>query len=83
MRFHNAHIPLGSATAQILSSGFARAAPAFMGKAPVGAALRALNDAGLTMKDVDLVTTKTVNRTGRPSMRQTPRQLKQGEHRDR
>jgi len=47
----------GGATAQILSSGFARAEPAYMGKAPVGAAQRALDDAGLTMKDIDLVTT--------------------------
>src|SRR5690606_15521786 len=47
----------GGPVAQILASGFARAEPAYMAKAPVPAALRALADAGLTIDDVDLVTT--------------------------
>ena len=42
---------------QILATGFARATPAFMPKAPVPAAERALRDAGLTIGDVDVVTT--------------------------
>jgi acetyl-CoA acetyltransferase len=42
---------------QILATGFARAEPAFMPKAPVPAAQRALDDAGLTIGDVDVVTT--------------------------
>ena len=44
-------------TAQVLATGFARAEPAYMPKAPVPAALRALGDAGLTITDVDVVTT--------------------------
>lgn len=44
-------------TAQILATGFARAEPAFMPKAPVPAARTALADAGLTIADVDVVTT--------------------------
>ncbi|CAM5785697.1 thiolase family protein [Cellulomonas persica] len=44
-------------TAQILATGFARAEPAYMPKAPVPAALRALHDAGLDVADVDVVTT--------------------------
>lgn len=44
-------------TAQILATGFARAEPAFMPKAPVPAAQRALADAGLRIDDVDVVTT--------------------------
>lgn len=45
------------ATAQLLSTGFSRAEPAFMPKAPVGAARRALADAGVSAADVDVVTT--------------------------
>ena len=44
-------------TAQVLATGFARAEPAYMPKAPVPAAQRALADAGLTIDDVDVVTT--------------------------
>lgn len=47
----------GPVTVQILGTGFARAEPAFMPKAPVGAAYRALADAGIELRDVDLVTT--------------------------
>src|SRR5690606_35789421 len=43
-------------TAQILATGFARAEPAFMPKAPVPAARNALADAGLDIADVDVVT---------------------------
>lgn len=43
-------------TAQILATGFARAEPAYMPKAPVPAALTALADAGLEIADVDVVT---------------------------
>ncbi|MDE3078301.1 MAG: thiolase family protein, partial [Chloroflexota bacterium] len=42
---------------QLLATGFARVEKARMPKAPVPAALSALRDAGLTMKDVDAVTT--------------------------
>lgn len=45
------------ATAQVLATGFSRAEPAYMPKAPVGAAQRALQDAGLSAADVDVVTT--------------------------
>lgn len=50
---------LGTAgvSAQILATGFARAEPAFMPKAPVPAARRALADAGLGIDEVDVVTT--------------------------
>lgn len=44
-------------TAQVLATGFARAAPAYMPQAPVPAALRALADAGVTVADLDVVTT--------------------------
>lgn len=44
-------------TVQILGTGFARTDPAFMPKAPVGAAQRALDDAGISLNDVALVTT--------------------------
>ena len=44
-------------TAQVLATGFARAEPAFMPMAPVPAAQAALRDAGLTIDDVDVVTT--------------------------
>ena len=44
-------------TAQVLATGFARAEPAYMPKAPVPAAQLALKDAGLTIDDVDVVTT--------------------------
>jgi len=44
-------------TAQVLATGFARAEPAYMPKAPVPAAQRALEDAGLGIDEVDLVTT--------------------------
>lgn len=44
-------------TAQVLATGFARAEPAYMPKAPVPAARRALADAGLGIGDVDVVTT--------------------------
>ncbi|MCM0638894.1 thiolase family protein [Cellulomonas wangsupingiae] len=44
-------------TAQVLATGFARAAPAYMPKAPVPAAMRALADAGVEVADLDVVTT--------------------------
>jgi acetyl-CoA acetyltransferase len=44
-------------TAQILSIATARAGAREMPKAPVPAAERALNDAGITLKDVDVVNT--------------------------
>ncbi len=44
-------------TAQVLATGFARAEPAYMPKAPVPAARRALADAGVEIGDVDVVTT--------------------------
>lgn len=44
-------------TVQVLASGFARAEPAYMPKAPVGAAMRALEDAGIGIDQVDLMTT--------------------------
>ncbi|WES63414.1 thiolase family protein [Microbacter sp. GSS18] len=47
----------GGATAQILGTGFGRAEPAFMPKAPVQAAAHALDDAGLDLDAIDLVTT--------------------------
>src|SRR5690606_32726867 len=37
----------GGVTAQVLATGFARAEPAYMPKAPVPAAMRALADAGV------------------------------------
>ncbi|MFF3575171.1 thiolase family protein [Nocardia jiangxiensis] len=43
--------------ARILSTGFARVAPTHMPEAPVPAALRALDAAGLTMHQVDAITT--------------------------
>ncbi|MCX7523297.1 thiolase family protein [Microbacterium sp. STN6] len=46
----------GGASVQILATGFSRAQPAYMPKAPVGAARRALSDAGMEISDVDLVT---------------------------
>ena len=46
----------GGVTAQILATGFGRAAPAYMPKAPVAAARRALADAGVEIADVDVVT---------------------------
>lgn len=68
-------------TAQILSTGFSRAEPAYMPKAPVGAALRALADADLEIGDVDVVTTHNpfavndlwfADRTGYPLDRMNP-----------
>ncbi|NCT92625.1 thiolase family protein [Cellulomonas sp. APG4] len=68
-------------TAQILSTGFGRAEPAYMPKAPVGAALRALADADLEIGDVDVVTTHNpfavndlwfADRTGYPLERMNP-----------
>jgi acetyl-CoA acetyltransferase family protein len=68
-------------TVQVLATGFARAEPAFMPKAPVPAAERALADAGLGIGDVDVVTTHNpfaVNdlwfsaRTGFPLERMNP-----------
>ena len=47
----------GPVTVQILGTGFARAEPAFMPKAPVYAAARALADAGIGLATIDLVTT--------------------------
>ncbi|HZV50203.1 MAG TPA: thiolase family protein [Candidatus Dormibacteraeota bacterium] len=47
----------GEGVARILGSGLARVEKARMPKAPVPAAERALADAGLTMADVDVVTT--------------------------
>ena len=43
--------------ARILSTGFARAEPARMPKAPVPAAFGALQDAGLSLADVDVIKT--------------------------
>lgn len=43
--------------AQILATGFARVAPTHMPEAPVPAALRALDAAGLTIRQVDAITT--------------------------
>lgn len=68
-------------TAQILATGFGRAEPAYMPKAPVGAALRALADADLEIGDVDVVTTHNpfavndlwfADRTGYPLERMNP-----------
>ena len=47
----------GEGVARILGSGVARVEKAHMPKAPVPAGQAALADAGLTMKDVDVVTT--------------------------
>lgn len=47
----------GGPVTQILSTGFARVAPTHMPEAPVPAALRALDAAGLTMNQVDAITT--------------------------
>ncbi|GIG39244.1 thiolase family protein [Cellulomonas phragmiteti] len=44
-------------TAQVLATGFARAEPAYMPRAPVPAARRALADAGVDVADLDVVTT--------------------------
>jgi acetyl-CoA acetyltransferase len=43
--------------ARILSTGFARVARGEMPKAPVPAASRALNDAGLSLSDIDVIKT--------------------------
>jgi acetyl-CoA acetyltransferase family protein len=48
---------LDGVTAQILATGFGRAEPAYMPKAPVAAARIALADASLAMTDIDMVTT--------------------------
>ncbi|MEB3071727.1 thiolase family protein [[Mycobacterium] vasticus] len=47
----------GGAVIEIVSSGFARVERSHMPEAPVPAAMTALADAGLTMADVDAVTT--------------------------
>jgi acetyl-CoA acetyltransferase family protein len=47
----------GKGVARVLSTGFARAEPAYMPKAPVLAAQAALADAGVDLRDVDLVST--------------------------
>lgn len=47
----------GGATAQLLATGFGRTDPAYMPKAPVGAARRALRDAGLEIGQIDVVGT--------------------------
>jgi acetyl-CoA acetyltransferase len=47
----------GPVTVQILGTGFGRAEPAYMPKAPVIAAQRALDDAGIDIGSIDLVTT--------------------------
>ena len=47
----------GAGVAQILATGFARVAPSHMPQAPVPAANAALADAGLTIGQVDAVTT--------------------------
>lgn len=47
----------GAGVAQILATGSARVAPSHMPEAPVPAAQAALADAGLTMRQVDAVTT--------------------------
>ena len=71
----------GGVTAQILATGFGRAAPAYMPKAPVAAARRALADAGLDIRDVDVVTTHNpfavndlwfADQTGYPLERMNP-----------
>lgn len=51
------HPLAGAGSARLLATGFARADRARMPKAPVPAAERALADAGLTIKAVDMVTT--------------------------
>lgn len=47
----------GDAVVHVLSTAFARVAPSHMPEAPVPAALAALEDAGLTIDQVDAVTT--------------------------
>jgi acetyl-CoA acyltransferase len=47
----------GKGVARVLSTGFARAEPAYMPKAPVLAAQAALADAGAELREVDVVTT--------------------------
>lgn len=47
----------GAVDVQVLGTGFARADPGFMPKAPVPAARRALADAGIELASVDLVAT--------------------------
>lgn len=68
-------------TAQVLATGFGRAAPAYMPKAPVAAARRALADAGVDIADVHVVTTHNpfavndlwfADRTGFPLERMNP-----------
>ena len=71
----------GGVTAQVLATGFGRAAPAYMPKAPVAAARRALADAGVDIADVDVVTTHNpfavndlwfADQTGYPLERMNP-----------
>ena len=71
----------GGVTAQVLATGFGRAAPAYMPKAPVAAARRALADAGVEIADVDVVTTHNpfavndlwfADQTGYPLERMNP-----------
>jgi len=45
------------ATVQVLGTGFGRAEPAYMPKAPVHAAANALADAGIGLETIDLITT--------------------------
>ncbi|MEU1998225.1 thiolase family protein [Nocardia gamkensis] len=52
-----AHEVSDGPVAQILSTGFARVAPTHMPEAPVPAALRALDAAGLSIRQVDAITT--------------------------
>jgi acetyl-CoA acetyltransferase family protein len=52
-----AELARGEGVVRILSSAFARVEKAAMPKAPVPAALQALEDAGLSIHDVDAVTT--------------------------
>lgn len=47
----------GNGLVEIIASGFARVAPTHMPEAPVPAAIAALTAAGLTMKQVDAITT--------------------------
>ncbi len=71
----------GGVTAQVLATGFGRAAPAYMPKAPVAAARRALADAGVEISDIDVVTTHNpfavndlwfADQTGYPLERMNP-----------
>lgn len=72
----------GDGVARLVATGFARVAPGEMPKAPVPAAHRALQDAGLQISDIDVVTCHTpfavndlwfANELGYPLERMSPR----------